>query len=239
MAQDRGSAGRVRAEAGGISGLPVLDGSSTLSTRLYDVLEEAIISGALPAGQRIHADDIAAHYGMSRIPVRETFRALDAAGWVQLRPRQGAYVRRRTTDELSALFETRLLLESESAARAAERSTPDHVAELERILAAQREAFTEGDQVGMARLNNQFHAAVALSAGNSVLADLIDGLSKRVRFYFATVANNQGRRSMSEHARLIEALRTRDADAAVRVARDHVQATRTAVDKLLEQETSP
>lgn len=214
--------------------LPMLKGSSTLSDRLYGVLEEAIITGALEAGQRIHADDIAAHYGISRIPVREILRALDSAGWIELRPRHGAYVRERTAEELAQLFEVRLILEGESAALAAKRITPDRITALGETLAAQRIALKAGDDAEVARLNTRFHQVVADAAGNAVLAELLDRLSKRVRFYFSTVAHNRGRSSLAEHAKLIDALKRNDADAAAELARGHVEATREAVRDLLD-----
>lgn len=224
---------------GQLGELPALKGSSTLSDRLYDVLEEAIITGALEAGQRIHADDIAAHYGISRIPVREILRALDSAGWIELRPRHGAYVRERTPEELAELFEVRLILEAEAAALAAKRIGPEDVRRLEEILAAQRVALKAGDDAEVARLNTTFHEIVAAAAGNTVLAQLLERLSKRVRFYFATVAHHRGRRSLAEHAKLIDALRRNDAEAAAEVARAHVAATREAVRDLLDGTARP
>jgi DNA-binding GntR family transcriptional regulator len=216
-----------------IAELPVLAGSSTLGDRLYDVLEEAIITGALPAGQRVHADEIAKHFGISRIPVRETLRALDAAGWIELRPRHGAYVRQRTPEELESLFEVRLLLEGEAAARAAERCTPAQIAALERLVASGEAAAEQEDADELARLNTQFHGIISAAADNEVLRGILDGLAKRVRFYFATVAPNRGRASVAEHAELVEALRRQDGARAAAIAREHVEHTRTALGELL------
>src|SRR5436190_14589600 len=95
--------------------LPLLSGASTLPSMLFDNLEEAIITGALEPGGRIHADDLAAHYGVSRIPVREALRSLHEAGWVDIKPRYGVRVRERTEQELTELFEFRALVEGQVA----------------------------------------------------------------------------------------------------------------------------
>ena len=55
--------------------LPASSGYRTLAHRLYDVLEEAIISGAIEPGSRLHVDELAKRFGVSRIPVRDDARA--------------------------------------------------------------------------------------------------------------------------------------------------------------------
>lgn len=227
------TAARTAEAAPDLTRLRVLTGSSTLGDRLYDVLEEAIIAGVLQPGQRVHADDIAQHFGISRIPVRETLRALDAAGWIELRPRHGAYVRRRTAAELASLFEVRLVLEAEAARWAAERRTDEHLTDLGRFVDAGRAAVRAGDLEEVARLNTLFHNTVARAADNEVLASLLEGLAKRVRFYFATVTTTRARKSVSEHAALVDALRAHDGGTAARITREHIETTRSAVDAML------
>jgi len=209
--------------------LPELTGASTLSDRLYDVLEEAVITGAFEAGQRLNADDLAKHFGISRIPVREALRALDANGWIELRPRHGAYVRQRTDNELNELFEVRLLLEAESARLAAQRRTERQLEHLSSIVDAGRAAAAAGGDAEVTRLNTEFHTTMAACAHNDVLASLLEGLSKRVRFYFSAAVNVRGKESVEEHALLVDALRAHDAASAAHYIQEHIRSTRAAV----------
>ncbi len=209
--------------------LPALSGSNTLSELLYDALEDAIISGKLEPGSRLNPDDLARHFGVSRIPVRESLRALDANGWIELKPRHGAYVRQRTDAELRELFEVRLLLEEQAARLAAERRTSEQLSVLEKVVEDGRRAAEAGDDDEVTRINSVFHQSVVACADNDVLAQLLEGLSKRVRFYFTAATHIRGREAVEEHAALVKALRERGYDEAARIISQHIKSTRSAV----------
>lgn len=217
--------------------LPRAIGGGTLAERLYTVLEEAIIEGSLAPGQRLHADDLAAHFGVSRIPLRETLRALDANGWIEIRPRQGAYVRERSVAELEQLFEVRLILETASVRVAAERRTDEQLGALDAHVARGREAVAAGDHRLVAEVNSDFHRLVARCSHNTVLAELLEALGQRVRWYFGTIGLGRTRHSMEEHAAIVDALRRQDADEAEKLVRDHIEATRDAVSAAVAAET--
>lgn len=216
--------------------LPQVAGAATLSEQLYAVLEQAIIEGTLRPGQRLHADDLAQHFGVSRIPLRETLRALDANGWIEIRPRHGAYVRERSLSELMELFEVRAMLEVQSVKLAAERRTDEQLAELRRLVAEGHQAVAEDDARRVGEVNAEFHQLVARCARNQVLADILRSLSQRVRWYFSTVGVERTKHSMEEHERIVDALERRDADAAAALVRAHIEATRAAVQDAVARE---
>lgn len=186
------------------------------------LLEEAILADVLPPRTHVNADSLAKQLGVSHIPVREALRSLAADGWITLRPHAGAFVRERSEQELADLFEMRRLLESQSAAMAAERRSGDQLAELEVILAEQ--AATD-DPVSLARINARFHIAVAECSQNQLMAGFVRVLSMRARFYFSAVAPDRRDESLREHTALVDALRRRDAADAARIGRDHVAST--------------
>jgi len=212
----------------GVGALPPL-GASTLGDRLAEVIEEAILEGTLAPGQRLHPDQLARQFAVSRIPVREALRSLEAGGWIELRPHQGAYVRRRTAEEQADLFEARELVEPRTAALAAARRTAAQLEGLDALVAQGRAAARAGDVAAAARVNARFHALVATCSANTALAGIVEGLSKRTRFSVASVPGDRARRSVEEHALLVGALRRGDAAAAAAVALEHVAATRRAV----------
>lgn len=210
-----------------------LEGSSTLPSMLFDSLEEAIITGVFAPGERVHADDLAAHYGVSRIPVREALRSLHEAGWVDIRPRYGVRVRDRSEQELSELFEFRALVEGRVAHWAAQRRTPGELQELEATVSAGQHAHRTGDHSGLAASNSAFYAVLSTAAHNAVLKSTSVGLRKRARFYFSTVEDQLGHDWIEVHASLCAAVAAKDARAATRIARHHIEATGTAVRDLL------
>ncbi len=187
-------------------------------------LEEAILSGRLPAGSRVNADDCARRLGVSHIPVREALRTLQAEGWTVHRPHQGAFVRERDPGDLADLFEARLYLEGQAAALAAQRRTARQLDELDAILARQAMTSDPGD---LARINAEFHLCLATCAQNAVLTGYLRDLGKRVRFYFLPAAAQRRENSLAEHRGILDAVRRRDAAQARALVCAHVSDTRS------------
>lgn len=209
--------------------LPPVNSAATLAEQLYSILEQAIIDGTLSPGERLHADELAKYFGVSRIPVRETLRALDANGWIEIRPRHGTYVRKRSSEELSNLFEVRSILEVEAAQLAAQRRTDEQLTELFVLVDHGHECSSSGDLRGFAEANRSFHELVAQCAANDVLAKILHDIGLRVRWYFATVSLERSRHSTEEHALMVRALQLKDGTRAATLARSHVEATREVI----------
>ena len=221
-----------------IPGLGAALGASDLPTQISDTLEEAIISGALAPGARLRAEALAAHYGVSRIPVREALRSLEAAGWVKIKPRYGVYVSERSEEELTALFEVRSVLEGHVARCAAMRRTEEDLAELGQTVELSKKAAQSDDVAALSELSERFYATVRKSAYNSVLESTVASLEKRARFYFATVADDLGRNWVRTHSQLLGAIKKRDADRAQQLASQHVEKTGRAVARLLSEQAA-
>ena len=210
--------------------------SDTLGQQVSVALEQQILNGTLLPGQRLNADDLAQAFGVSRIPVREAHQSLNAAGWVEIRPRHGAFVRQRSLQELDDLFHVRSMLEAEAARLAAKHRSK---APLDAIKAAHDELVVSirgADTVGAAEANSRFHRAVADASGNLVLADITEQLAKRIRWYFATVAKSRASHSAEEHFDILSAIRNGDGRTAAKLAKEHVTRTSTLVREALRAE---
>lgn len=208
----------------------------TLPAQIHALLEEAIIRGEYAPTSRLHADEIATHYGVSRIPVREALRSLHEAGWVEIRPRYGVYVRDRSTTELRELFEARAGIEAHIAQLAAERRSDDDLLSMRRIVRTGRAAADEGDLEATAQASVDFNQAIRQACGNSVLAGLAAALEKRARFYFAMVEDRLGSDWVSIEQALLERVERQDAREAARISRDHILDTGAEVAKLLTED---
>lgn len=211
-----------------------LEKSTPLRQQVYDTLEELIIYGALEPGQHLVEADLARSLGVSRIPVREALQLLHSNRWVELRPRQGAFVHRPTLEEVDEVFVVRTLLEVESARIAAKHATKESVRELRRTVRAGAKALAGAEERDLVRLNSSFHAQVTALAGNQVLSEMIGRLDKRIRWYFAPVARSRGEASWSEHDELVDALESGDSRGAARTMRKHAELTRSAFHVLRE-----
>src|SRR6266566_151873 len=95
-----------------------------LRQSVYDALIDLIVGGELPPGQHMVETDLARQLGVSRQPIREALHRMEAEGWVDLRPSQGAFVHVPTDSEVDELLDVRALLEAETARLAAASSSP-------------------------------------------------------------------------------------------------------------------
>ena len=148
-----------------------------LRQSVYDALIDLIVGGELPPGQHMVETDLARQLGVSRQPIREALHRMEAEGWVDLRPSQGAFVHVPTDSEVDELLDVRALLEAETARLAARAASPAQVGRLREICAEGQTAAETGDLSQAVAANDAFHAEVAVVAGNSVLAELAEAAS--------------------------------------------------------------
>src|SRR5437763_5328497 len=138
-----------------------------LRQSVYDALIDLIVGGELPPGQHMVETDLARQLGVSRQPIREALHRMEAEGWVDLRPSQGAFVHVPTDSEVDELLDVRALLEAETARLAAASSGSQapqaRQAQLARLreICAEGQAAAEADDFGGAvAANNAFHAEI-------------------------------------------------------------------------------
>jgi DNA-binding GntR family transcriptional regulator len=206
-----------------------------LRQSVYDALIDLIVGGELPPGQHMVETDLARQLGVSRQPIREALHRMEAEGWVDLRPSQGAFVHVPTDSEVDELLDVRALLEAETARLAAagrDTQAPQaRQAQLDRLrdICREGQAAAEADDFGGAvAANNAFHAEIAAMGGNAVLAELADIVGRRVQWYYRMVAPARGHGSWAEHAEMIDVIEAGDPERAQALARKHTERTRQA-----------
>jgi DNA-binding GntR family transcriptional regulator len=206
-------------------GLPQPIGSShrTLRQTVADEIHGMILRGDLAPGDRLVEDRLAEQLGVSRNPVREAFRLLEATGLVEVLPRRGAYVASFDLQDLQELLELRGAVESYAAGRAAERATPDDVAAIDRWIADGVAATEAGDPVRAAECHRGFHVEVERIAANRYLDDVVQPLRNRTEMVFSLLLDEKGHISWAEHVRARDAIAAGDADDARAQVRRHLQ----------------
>src|SRR5918992_2584514 len=125
-----------------------------LRQQVYEALEGLIIYGGLSPGQHLVESDLAKRLGVSRIPVREALQLLHRDGWIDLRPRQGAFVHSPTVREVDEVFRVRTLLEVESTRVAAENVADESVQKLKEIFESGTKALSVPDESELVKLNS-------------------------------------------------------------------------------------
>lgn len=193
----------------------------TTAEHVADVLREAILRGVLQGGQQLQQDALAAQFGVSRIPVREALRRLDAEGLVTVYPHRGAIVSQLSVAEVEEIYEIRVTLECLALRLAIPRLTR---ADLDRA-AAILDEIDQVDDIGRwSELNRSFHMTLYAPADRKRLLSLIATLRANVdryhRIYISLMQHKA--QSQREHRRILDACRRRRQEEAAEALERHL-----------------
>ncbi|MGI5244134.1 GntR family transcriptional regulator [Dactylosporangium sp. CA-139066] len=202
-----------------------LAGFQTKAELVYERLRDAILTAELRPGERVNIDALSRELGISKIPLREAVQRLAGQGLVvQPNPHAGAQVAPLTLREMRGVYLARAALEG-LAARVAATSIGDaELAALQELHEQMRFQFDAAEVASLPELNRRFHTAIATATHYATLQELADLTLLRVRHYRVGVrAEPAWTQVIAEHSAILDALRRRDAAAAERAARDHVE----------------
>lgn len=196
------------------------------------VLRDAIVTGVLQAGEELNQVELARRFGISRVPVREAIRLLEAAGLVISQPHRRTVVSALTPSSLGEVFDVRVYLESRALAAAGPRLGPADLDELDGLL-AQMEGET--DYRNWTRLNDQFHDTLYRPSGMEFVRLLIRQLRQHVERYFWAGGHVVRRypEANAEHRRILAACRARDLPRAQEALDAHLRATLRSLSRAL------
>ena len=198
----------------------------------YGSIRDKILSGEQAGGEWLRESELAASIGVSRTPVREALRRLEADGLVRHERNRGARVQRWAFKDLENVYAIRSRLEPWGCALAAVSGACD-LNELT-LLADEMDLAAAGGVLDIDRLtilNSKFHDAILVASGNDRLRTLMVALVQ-VPFVWRTFSHyrpEELRRSLSHHHELIEALRAEDANWAESVMRAHIHSAWASV----------
>jgi DNA-binding GntR family transcriptional regulator len=195
---------------------------------VYQQLREAIVDGTFPADSPLTENSLAAHFNVSRTPVREALRRLEQDGLVE-RGARGMQVRGRSPEEILEIYEVRIVLEGAAARAAADRHTDLDLLKLDQVHSTMLAASTD-DPERLATANRRFHEAIWATSHNATLVDLLDRLHAHLTRYRETTLTHPGRleTALAEHRELIAAIKAGDRDRAGRIAEEHMTGARNA-----------
>jgi DNA-binding GntR family transcriptional regulator len=196
----------------------------TVTELAVDALRERILNGAYPEGAALRQDALAAELGVSRIPVREALRQLEAEGLVSFQPHYGAVVSTLSLAEIEELFELRALVESDLVRRAVPRLSPDELRRAEEILDAYDAAFRAGQTAEWGALNWRFHSTLLAAAGRPLSLGVAQTLHTQSERYtrLQLVLTHGETRASGEHREMLAAAAARDAERTARLLSGHI-----------------
>lgn len=149
---------------------------STLNDLAYEKLKRALLTGRIESGMVLTFRNLATELGTSMMPVREAVARLVAERALEVVPQRGIRVPTLTPEELEDLWNLRVQLEGEAAARSAARATPENVRQIALLRDQVREAAESGDVHRFQEANNDFMFAIYAAAQTRVFIALVEML---------------------------------------------------------------
>ncbi|WOO96747.1 GntR family transcriptional regulator [Micrococcus terreus] len=202
---------------------------------IFSALRDQILRGELAAGTLLREVALGERFGVSRTPVRDALIRLEEAGLI-LRTGRGLEVRGVDPQAVVQVYDMRILLEEEVAGQAAENRSINDLLKLEALLERDQRIEDRSDGT-LIQANLEFHRAVWDAAANPILIDLLQRLDGHLVHAPRSTLSVDGRweESLTEHAALVDALRSRDREQARVIARRHFEQARTLRLSLLRQ----
>jgi len=183
-----------------------------LSAGLYTELQTGILSGAMPDGSKLTEQTICKQYNVSRTPVREAFRQLEADGLIENIPNRGAFVTGLTRRDISDLFDLRALFEVQAVEWAIKRMTSEDIEKLSETVEFM-EFYTLKDDVDkVLTFNSQFHNIIYAGTGNRMIQKTL-AIYQTYLKYSAPAKTYTGdylKTILDEHKAIFEAFETRN-----------------------------
>jgi DNA-binding GntR family transcriptional regulator len=214
---------RHRPNDGHLADEPAVPRPPSLAEHVRRVMRDDIVTGRLAPGERLTEAELIKRTGVSRTPVRDGVRRLEAEGLVVSYRGRGTYVAfRLTPEEALLIYDCRLVLEPYLTRRAAERITPEALATIKDVLDRFQEAIG-ADPAEAGRLDAQFHLAI-YEASRSELTSVLRGYWSRIQLELSerVYSEEVPRRFVPEHVEIFEALQSGDAERAGRTMHEHL-----------------
>ena len=206
--------------------LKPVDGSFSLKEHIYEVLKASIMNlDIYDAGTNLRMDErtLAEKLGISRTPIREAIMRLEQEGFVEIQPRRGVFIKRKTLDEILEMITVWAALESMAARLACERATDAEIARLREIVRPFNQDTARADLSEYSEANIEFHLCILGLSKCRLIEDIARGLFTHLKAVRRKAVKDGSRtdRSVVDHMNIIEAIEARNADLASELVREH------------------
>jgi DNA-binding GntR family transcriptional regulator len=188
--------------------------AQSLAAQVAEFIVDGIASGAFQFGQRLVETDLARQLNVSRVPIREAIKMLEAQGILLVIPHRGAYIAEFDERKIERICQARAALENLALpdALAALRTRPERLASLETLIARMERAYAEGDWAEAGRADLEFHRQICLASDNEIVITLWEALARHIAIVFGRelAAERGNPRLAAQHRRIVELFRKGD-----------------------------
>jgi DNA-binding GntR family transcriptional regulator len=204
-----------------------------LSQQAYEKIKSLIISNKLKPGEKIVQEKLANRLGISRMPLHKAFQQLENELLIERIPRKGLFVRKINIRDIMEAFECRAGLESVAAISVAKNITNQEIKKLENIIITHEELkqYNETKYLG---LDHKFHETIIQLSGNHLL-EHINKIGNILLRTFPKGIIMPMEESVTDHLKVVEALKKKDGEQASKLLKDHSYKARNILEILLKK----
>lgn len=207
----------------------------SLPDAIANDIRERILNGDLEEGTMIRQEALAEDYDVSRMPIREALKRLDAEGLVQFTSNKGASVIKHSLKEIGEIFDLRTLLEVDLFRKSIPAMTPGHFEACEQILDAMDGSYAI-DEIGKwGTLNFDYHCSLYAAADRHVTIELLQKINLQCDRYVRMHLSIVGQKGLAqkEHRQLLDLARARKIEEACDLLTSHIGRTKeTLIDMI-------
>ncbi len=191
----------------------------------YEVLKKAIITGEIPAGERIVETDYADRLHISRTPLREALRKLERDGLVEYVMRRGVVVRAFTIEDVREIYTIRNALEMLTLPAIIEKATQEDIASLREKLSEMDKLQEKDDVEALSPLAREFHWQLTSISGQKRILRVIEGQDQYIRRFSSMAIQQEDRRTAAhqEHHRLVNYVEQKNLEKFTELTKKHIE----------------
>jgi DNA-binding GntR family transcriptional regulator len=204
---------------------------AALHEQVAQRLRQMLVEGRIAPGAKLNERELSELLNVSRTPLREAIKMLAAEGLVELLPNRGAIAVSLTEADVMNAFEVMAGLEGMAGELAAQRITPEELAEIQAMQFEMMAAYTRRDLSAYYTLNSRIHNAISTAAKNPVLGSVYNQVNARLQAlrFRSNQDGEKWKRAVKEHEKMIEALAAHDGAAMRDVLLAHLRNKRDVV----------
>ena len=196
-----------------------------LVDQITEFLTNAIIEGRLQGGQRLIESELQRKFGISRTPIRESFRILENNGLVINTPRRGTFVRKMTKQYIEENFPIRAALEGLAARLAVPNMGPENIEKMELALSNMTEAAEKNDfKSYLLRHHSDYHMTFIHACKNETLIKIVTNLRRHyVWFRYSYLWHQENfKNAIRVHQQILDLFIKKDADRVEQYVKEHI-----------------
>lgn len=196
----------------------------SLVEQITEFLTNAIIEGQLESGRRLVENELKRKFGISRAPIRESFRILEKSGLVVIVPRKGSFVRKITQKDIEEHFPIRACLEGLAARLAISHIEQKDLEKMKSILSKMAGAASKNDFRTYFKFHSEYHEIFINASKNDTLIEILENLRRQaVWFRFSYLWHQENYEyAIRVHREILDLFIKKDADRLEALVKEHI-----------------